>query len=63
MPGRVTKVLVKVGDLVVARQGLVVVEAMKMENELRASRAGVVTEVRATEGALVEANAVLIVVE
>jgi biotin carboxyl carrier protein len=63
MPGRITRVLVKAGDSVAARQALVVVEAMKMENELRSPRAGTVTEVRAVEGALVEANAVLIVIE
>ena len=63
MPGRIAKVLVQAGDVVAARQGLVVVEAMKMENELRSPRAGTVTEVRAVEGALVEANAVLIVIE
>jgi biotin carboxyl carrier protein len=63
MPGRIARVLVKVGDAVTARQGLVVVEAMKMENELRASRAGIVAEVHAAEGALVEANAVLVIVE
>jgi hypothetical protein len=63
MPGRVVKVLVTVGDEVTARQGLVVVEAMKMENELRASRAGVVREVRVAEGASVEANAVLVVLD
>jgi biotin carboxyl carrier protein len=63
MPGRIAKVLVTVGDIVAARQGLVVVEAMKMENELRSPRAGRVTEVRASEGALVEANAVLVVIE
>jgi len=40
-----------------------VVEAMKMENELRSPRAGIVAEVRATAGALVEANAVLIIIE
>ena len=61
MPGRVVKVLVAPGDQVVARQGLVVVEAMKMENELRAPAAGTVTEVRVTEGASVEANAVLVI--
>jgi biotin carboxyl carrier protein len=61
MPGRVVKVLVKPGDRVSARQGLVVVEAMKMENELRAVRAGRVAEVRVTEGTLVEARAVLLV--
>ena len=63
MPGRIARVLVKVGDSVTTQQGLVVVEAMKMENELRSPRAGIVTEIRAAEGALVEANAVLIVVE
>ena len=63
MPGRIVKVLVKPGDVVAARQGLVVVEAMKMENELRSPKAGTVTEVRVTEGMSVEARAVLIVVE
>jgi biotin carboxyl carrier protein len=63
MPGRIARVLVKAGDAVAARQGVIVVEAMKMENELRSPRAGIVAEVRATEGALVEANAVLIVIE
>jgi biotin carboxyl carrier protein len=61
MPGRVVKVLVAPGDAVAARQGLVVVEAMKMENELRAPRAGRVSEVRVREGAPVDANTVLIV--
>lgn len=61
MPGRVVKVLVAPGDAVLARQGLVVVEAMKMENELRAPRAGTVAEVRVREGAPVEANVVLVV--
>jgi biotin carboxyl carrier protein len=63
MPGRVVKVLVKNGDAVTARQGLVVVEAMKMENELRAPKDGRVTDVRVKEGMSVEANAVLITVE
>jgi len=63
MPGRIAKVLVKVGDAVAARQGLVVVEAMKMENELRSPRAGMVVEVRAIEGARVESQALLVVVE
>jgi biotin carboxyl carrier protein len=62
MPGRVIKVLVKAGDKVAARQGLVVVEAMKMENELRAPRAGTVAELRVREGAPVEANVVLVVI-
>jgi biotin carboxyl carrier protein len=63
MPGKIVRVLVKVGDEVQARQGLVVVEAMKMENELRASRAGRVKEVHVAEGALVEAGRLLVVVE
>jgi biotin carboxyl carrier protein len=63
MPGRVVKVLVTPGAAVEARQGVVVVEAMKMENELRAPRAGVVREVRVTEGASVDAQAVLVVID
>ena len=63
MPGKIVKVLVKPGDKVDARQGLVVVEAMKMENELRARAAGTVTEVRVTEGSSVEAGAILVVLE
>ena len=62
MPGRVVRVLVAVGDRVTARQGVVVVEAMKMENELRAPAAGVVKEVLVVPGAAVDAGAVLIVV-
>lgn len=60
MPGRIVKVLVKPGDAVAARQGVIVVEAMKMENELRTPRAGIVADVRVTEGMSVEANAVLV---
>ena len=61
MAGRVVKVLVKPGETVAARQPLVVVEAMKMENELRAPRDGTVAEVRVSEGSSVEANTVLVV--
>ena len=60
MPGRVVKLLVKPGDVVAARQPLVVVEAMKMENELRAPRAGTVGSVQVSEGQSVEAHAVLV---
>jgi biotin carboxyl carrier protein len=63
MPGRVVKVLVTPGTAVEAKQGVIVVEAMKMENELRAPRAGIVREVRVAEGALVEAQTVLVVIE
>jgi biotin carboxyl carrier protein len=63
MPGRIVKVLVKTGEAVTAGQGLLVVEAMKMENEVRAQRAGTVRELRVVEGASVEANTILVVVE
>jgi len=63
MPGRVVRVLVKPGDTVAARQGLVVVEAMKMENELTVPRGGRVKEVTVSEGASVEAGRLLVIVE
>ncbi|HYE88932.1 MAG TPA: biotin/lipoyl-containing protein [Vicinamibacterales bacterium] len=63
MPGKVVRLLVKAGDEVKARQGLVVVEAMKMENELRAARDGRVRDVSVREGQSVEAGTVLLVVE
>ena len=63
MPGKVVRVLVAPGDAVEARQPLVVVEAMKMENELAAPRAGIVTEVPVTEGMSVEAGRLLAAIE
>ncbi len=63
MPGRIVKLLAAVGDAVTMRQGLVVIEAMKMENELRSPKTGTVTEVRVTEGSSVDAGTVLMVVE
>ena len=63
MPGKIVKVLVKTGDEVTARQGLVVVEAMKMENELSSPRPGRVTDIHVELGASVEVGRLLIVVE
>jgi biotin carboxyl carrier protein len=63
MPGKLVRVLVAAGDEVAAGQGLVVVEAMKMENELRAPKAGRVKEVPVREGQAVEAGALLVVLE
>ena len=63
MPGKVVRVLVKPGDAVRLRQPLVVVEAMKMENEIRAGRDGTVGEVHAREGASVEAGTLLVVIQ
>jgi biotin carboxyl carrier protein len=60
MPGLVVRIAVAVGDTVAAGQGLAVIEAMKMENELRASAAGVVTAIRVSAGQAVEKGAVLI---
>ncbi|MEO7217399.1 MAG: acetyl-CoA carboxylase biotin carboxyl carrier protein subunit [Gemmatimonadaceae bacterium] len=60
MPGLVVRVNVGVGDTVVAGQGVLVMEAMKMENELRASSAATVKSVRVTPGTVVEKGTVLI---
>jgi pyruvate carboxylase subunit B len=60
MPGLVVRVLVVDGDQVAAGQGLVVLEAMKMENELKATVAGVVKLVRAVAGATVEKGQLLL---
>jgi biotin carboxyl carrier protein len=63
MPGRVVRVLVAPGDVVHARQAVVVVEAMKMENELRSPKNGRVSEVTVGPGTSVEAGRVLVVIE
>jgi len=63
MPGRVVRVLVTAGDLVTAGQPVVVVEAMKMENELRASREGTVADIHVREGMSVDAGALLLVIQ
>ena len=63
MPGRVLSVLVQVGDQVEAHQGVLVIEAMKMENELKAPKAGKVAEVKVTAGQTVEKGELLIVIE
>jgi pyruvate carboxylase subunit B len=60
MPGLVVRVLVQPGDRVHAGQGVVVIEAMKMENELRASAAGVVRTIPVKAGSAVEKGAVLV---
>ena len=63
MPGLIVKLLVAVGDVVQAEQPLVVMEAMKMQNELKASRPGTVTRVAAKAGAIVQAGRLLLVIE
>jgi len=63
MPGRVVRVLVAAGDTVEPRQPVVVVEAMKMENELRSPKAGRVKNVSVAAGTSVEAGRVLVVID
>lgn len=60
MPGRIVRVLVEPGQEVEKGDALVVVEAMKMENELKSPRAGTVARVAVAEGDVVEARAVLV---
>jgi biotin carboxyl carrier protein len=63
MPGKIIRVLVAAGDAVEEGQGLVVVEAMKMQNEMKSPKAGRVVEVRARPDATVGAGEILVVVE
>ncbi|HBF13882.1 MAG TPA: hypothetical protein DDW49_10950 [Deltaproteobacteria bacterium] len=63
MPGKIVAVKVKKGDKVSEGQGIVILEAMKMENELTSPKNGVVVDVRANEGQSVESGSILVVVE
>ena len=63
MPGKIVRVAVTPGEAVRARQTVVVIEAMKMENELRAGRDGTIAELRARAGAPVEAGELLAVIQ
>ena len=63
MPGKVVRVLVEAGQAVEAGEGMVVVEAMKMQNELKSPKSGTVAELRAEPGATVNAGDVLVVIE
>jgi biotin carboxyl carrier protein len=63
MPGKVVRVMVEEGQSVESGQGLVVVEAMKMQNEIKSPKAGVVKTVHVREGGSVSAGQVLLVVE
>ncbi len=63
MPGKVVRVLVATGDSVEAGAGIIVVEAMKMQNEMKAPKAGVVVSINAESGATVSAGDVLAVIE
>jgi biotin carboxyl carrier protein len=63
MPGKVVRILVADGAAVEAGQGLIVVEAMKMQNEMKSPKAGRVVEVKVSEDATVAAGDVLMVIE
>jgi biotin carboxyl carrier protein len=62
MPGKIVRVLVKTGDAVRAGQGLLVVEAMKMQNEIRAPKSGMIDRVAVVEGQTVNAGEVVAIV-
>jgi biotin carboxyl carrier protein len=63
MPGKVVRVLVKPGESVAAGQGILVVEAMKMQNEMKTRRGGTVVTVAVREGETVVAGAILATIE
>ena len=63
MPGKVVAILAEVGATVERGQGLLVIEAMKMENEIAAPRAGTLRELRVTPGQTVEAGEILAIVD
>jgi len=63
MPGRVIRILVEIGQDVEAAQALIVVEAMKMQNEMKSPKAGRVLEIRTAAGAAVAAGDALVVIE
>jgi acetyl/propionyl-CoA carboxylase alpha subunit len=63
MPGKVVRVLVKAGDSVAYDQGLLVLEAMKMQNEIRAPKSGTVKEVAASPGKVVSTGEFLLSIE
>jgi biotin carboxyl carrier protein len=62
MPGKIVRVLVETGQAVEAKQGLLVVEAMKMQNEIRSPKSGTVERLLVTEGQTVNAGEVLAIV-
>jgi biotin carboxyl carrier protein len=63
MPGKVVRVLVEAGATVEAGAGIIVVEAMKMQNEMKAPKTGVVVSINAAAGATVNAGDVLAIIE
>ena len=63
MPGKVVRILVSTGDAVQKGDGVIVVEAMKMQNEMKSPKDGVISEIKVAEGDTVSAGDVLVVIE
>ena len=63
MPGKVVRILVSEGNSVQKGDGVIVVEAMKMQNEMKSPKDGTVTQIKTSEGATVSAGDVLVVIE
>lgn len=63
MPGKIVRVMLSAGDEVAANQGVLIVEAMKMQNEVLSPKAGKIAEIRVTEGQTVNAGETLAVIE
>lgn len=63
MPGKVVRVLVEVGAEIQKGEGVIVVEAMKMQNEMKAPKDGIIKEIRFSEGTTVNAGDVLVIIE
>lgn len=63
MPGKVVRVILQQGDDVAEEQGVLVVEAMKMQNEIQSPKAGKISAIKVTEGQTVNAGEVLAIVE
>ena len=63
MPGKVVRILKSVGDSVAKAEGVIVVEAMKMQNEMKSPKDGTISEIKFAEGDTVSAGDVLVVIE
>ncbi len=63
MPGKVVRIMLKAGDTVAAHQGILVVEAMKMQNEVQSPKDGTISEIRVSEGQTVNSGDILAVID
>jgi biotin carboxyl carrier protein len=63
MPGKIVKILVSEGDAVEVGQTVIIVSAMKMESEFKASKAGIIAKISVAEGDTVDGNQVLVEIE